>query len=293
MLWSGNATLSACIFSIVAYPFLAYLVIKLAHEYNLAPTRTTLPATFFLLGCGIFSLVPNATRVAVEGVVQLYLFSGAYSILLKTYREYNVMGSYFIAFVLVGAGTLITPQLLWAVPLLIASCSLLHSVHWRTVAAAVLGVLFVYWMAFGILFLTDNTEMIPQFVEALTNWIVRQETVQPFPEALVYYAPAIWILLLLLPGLIATFNSIALKVRARTFHYYFIVAAGIAGFMIIVQPTLYTILLPLLLLIAAIIGSLPFTGHYASRWKNLHFLFLLIYWIAIVMSPLWMPYITF
>ena len=84
------------------------------------------------------------------------LFTIACYILLRTYRSRSAMGSYFLAFALVGSQCLMAPSLLLTLPWLVLCGVFMESLHVRTFLAALWGLLCPFWIVCGVLFLTDR-----------------------------------------------------------------------------------------------------------------------------------------
>ena len=88
-----------------------------------------------------------------DGILTLLLTTTAIGIVLYTYRKRHAMGSYFMAFALMGVASLFVPQMLYLIPVLLLCCQFMQSLYLRSALAALLGVLLPYWTAFCVLFL--------------------------------------------------------------------------------------------------------------------------------------------
>lgn len=268
---------------------MAYLAVKPTVEFSLATTRMPLVGTLFLMGCCIAPLsVCEPTHLAL-----LALLSAACYLMLGTYRNRLAMGDYFVAFVLVGLATFVVPRLLWAAPLFVLCCYPLHSLHFRTFAAALLGLLTPYWVAFCLLYLTDNMPMIPAFADALSLAPPRYAVAsEPVADVIIRYLPLVWVLLILLPGSISILSDSTLKLRSHSCYNYFMLLACVLLVVVALVPSLYAPLLPLLLLLVAYIG-IPLFGDQMSRAGSIYLLVLTLLWAALLTLPLWMPFIPF
>ncbi len=268
---------------------MAYLAVKPTVEFSLSTTRMPLVGTLFLMGCSIAPLpVCEPTNLAL-----LALLAAACYLMLGTYRNRLAMGDYFAAFVLVGLATFVVPRLLWAAPLFVLCCYPLHSLHLRTFAAALLGLLTPYWVAFCQLYLTDNMPMISAFADKLALTMPQYAVAtEPVADVIIRYVPLVWVLLLLLPGSISILSDSTLKLRSHSCYNYFMLLACVLLVVVALMPSLYAPLLSLLLLLVAYIG-IPLFGDEVSRAGNIYLLVLTLLWAAMLTLPLWMPFIPF
>lgn len=280
--WKGYISLVGCI-------LMGYLSVKPSVEYTLSNVHTQLPVTLFLMGC---TIVPQQVCTPRNLAVLALLAVGCY-VLLRTYRNSRASGSYFTAYVFLGLATLIEPQLLWVAPLLLICCISLHSLCVRTVAAGVMGLLCVYWLTFGLLYMTDHMAVAHDFVARLTHY---DWSNYPLPytvaDAFTKLSPLLWILLLIIPGSIVILKDNTLNLRSRTCYYYSIVVLGVLLLLCIVLPALYTTLLPLCLLLAAYIG-IPLYAEANTRGKCIYAMVILLMWITLITNSLWTRYIPF
>lgn len=275
--------------SLVGYILMGYLAVKPSVEYTLSNIHTQLPLTLFLMGCTIAPLLVCTPR---NLAVLALLAVGCY-VLLRTYRNYRAAGSYFTAYAFVGMATLVVPQLLWVAPLLLICCNLLHSLCVRTAVAGAMGLLCVYWLTFGLLYMTDHMAVAHDFVARLTRY---DWSNYPLPstvaDAFTKLSPLLWILLLIIPGSVVILKDNTLNLRSRTCYYYCIAVSGILLLLCIALPALYTTLLPLCLLLAAYIG-MPLYAEANTRGKSIYAMVVLLVWTILITNPLWMHYILF
>lgn len=256
--------------------------------------KVTLPTTLFFMSCAI-----NPQLAAwQESTVYLLLIAGAYHILLNTYRNHTAMGSYFTAFCLIGIVSLHCPQLLYIVPVLVLSCGFMQSLHVRTVLAALLGLLTPYWVAFCILFVTDNIPLIQSFVNELAI-----NTLQPsslihiplggnntiaVPMIIVQLA---WTLFLVVPAIAHHILSVTSKVRTRANRYMQISYISILLVSTLLLPSLYTALQPAVVALTAILSYDFFTVEKKSR--SIWFIALSIIWLLILGLYIWNNFLTY
>ena len=250
--------------------------------------KSTLAGTLFMMGC---ALAPQmATDLTVMKHFILLAMAGL--LLLQTYRRNDAMGTYFMAFSLIGAASLITPTILFGAPILMICCSLLKSLHPRTVLASLLGLLFPYWVTTCVLFLTDTPLPIDEYIHSFLT--PAAASTSPQGDALFIKGNALsheilqtlWLLLLTIPSIITTFFSRnILKARTQLNLYFLTIVQLLLAIIIIIFPTLFMTMLPLLLLISSILGGTFFIRNY--RGARIYLIILIIVWLFIIALSAW------
>lgn len=272
----------------VIYGGMSILTVRTNDIYGRGASRTTLPATFFLLAC---SLLPTLATHLVHAVL-FCILACAFYLLLSTYRDRQAMGRYFLAFALIGCVALNIPQLLWATPLLLLSCRVLQSLHIRTCCAALLGLLLPFWIAFAVLYLTDQTGEIPLYANKLLHNGASLVTESSTPFWQHPFMSLTWLLFLFLPGSVNVFSNKSLTQQSRGSHYFIMAATSSILLLVGIYPTLYQSFYPILVLMVALIGSTLFANH-LTRGKRIYLLVVIVMWILLISSKLWMPYLTY
>ena len=277
--------------SIISLAYLAlglYLMHTDTCSYFTISGKSTLAGTLFMMGC---ALAPQmATDLTVMKHFILLAMAGL--LLLQTYRRNDAMGTYFMAFSLIGTASLITPTILFGAPILMICCSLLKSLHLRTVLASLLGLLLPYWVTTCVLFLTDTPLPIDEFIHSFLT--PAAASTSPQGDALFIKGNALsheilqtlWLLLLTIPSIITTFFSRnILKARTQLNLYFLTIVQLLLAIIIIIFPTLFMTMLPLLLLICSILGGTFFIRNY--RGARIYLIILMIVWLFIIALSAW------
>ena len=249
--------------------------------------KTSLTGTLFLMSC---ALVPSlATNLTVMS--HFILLSSVLFLLLRTYRQPGSMGIYFIAFFLVGIISLTHPAILFVAPLLLICCLMLQSLHIRTILASIWGLLLPYWGATCVLFLTEQSFPTDAFVEhLLAPTTILQQKATTFING--YTLPSevpqlIWLLLLIMPGISATFFSRStFKARTQASLYFLTIIVLLMLVFIAIFPVFYIIMLPLLYL-ASSISSAVFFINGNLRWSRIYLITITIAWLFMAILPAW------
>lgn len=275
---------------VILYLLVGIAVVRLTKRHAISTKHQLLPITLLMMGGALSPLLPTMS----SGAIQLVLIMMAYHILLDTYRERYAMSNYFMAFTLLGAGSLITPQLLFVVPLLILSAIPLQSLHFRTFCASLLGILLPFWVAFSVLFLTDSTHLIAQYFDSAIP------SSYPFPtdglciplSGVSVTVPVaaihlVWILLTLIPASIHVITNVNMKVSVRASLYHTCLLMLLLLLAIFVFPALYHVLLPTLLFLAPILGANLFDAHLSTLWRSVYLVVMTVIWIFVMGLYIW------
>lgn len=274
-LWTWQAiddgTGTDCLSAMLLCPIMGYLLLKMSRDFSLNDVRCTFPATLFFMGCAIAPQIVSLN----SALMHLVLFPLACYLLLCTYRKRSAMGSYFVAFVLLGIECLLTPPLLLLFPLLAFLCASIGSLHIRTFFAAIWGLLFPYWIAGGVLFLLGDTEPIDNYF----GQILMFGTWDGMPYDYRLWIPLAWTLLLALPGSVVALLNRTMKLQANVVFRFLIMAFVLLLLSVVLFPFLYVSLLPCILLFASLIGSALFVKD-GGRVRNIYFFILLTFCAA-------------
>ena len=139
--------------SLLACGITTYLLIELNTTFALIRTRTELPSALFLFfySASLF-LHPYQHTCWVQLLIVFMLFS-----LFNSYESKYAPSHIFHAFLFLGIGSMIVPNLLWLIPLCFISMVSLRSLNARSFCASIIGFTLPYWIILGYrLFLNMN-----------------------------------------------------------------------------------------------------------------------------------------
>ena len=278
---AGGVSLSGGV-GLLLFLAMGYLSVRVAREHSFNDAKNALPATLFFMGCAI---APQA-NLTYGDEVHFILFAIACYILLRTYRSRSAMGSYFLAFALVGVLCLITPSLLLTLPFLVLCGAFMESLHVRTFFASLWGLLLPYWVMAGVLFLTDRLGIVVPYFEQIglgaCNVFDVLVTTQQWLQFL-------WALLLALPGSVMVLLNRTMKLQTSAGFRLLIVSLMILFIAIWLFPICYPALFPCALLYSSLIGTTLFVGN-NGRAKNIYLTVLLIFWLFSLGLHVWSSY---
>lgn len=247
-----------------------WLSVKVERELSFGDVKSGLSATLFFMAC---TIAPQLVPVGVDAV-HLVLLPAACYILLRTYRDRNAMGRYFLAFALVGVECLLAPSLLLTLPCLVLCGAFMESLHGRTFFAALWGLLLPYWVAGSVLFLVDRTDLI-------THWcgeILPSVPVAPVLDGPLLWAQLLWALLLAVPGSVTIILDRTMRQQASAGFRMLIALLVLLLITLCLFPKFYSALFPSVLLYVSLLGSIFFARN-VTRAKNIYLVVLLFAWL--------------
>ena len=281
---TSNFSLSGCLGLLVTL-VTGYLSVKVAREFSFGDGKNTLPATLFFMGCAV---APRLNLTGGEGI-HLILFSVACYVLLRTYRDRNAMGSYFLAFALIGVECLMAPPLLLTLPWIVLCGAFMESLNGRAFFASLWGLLLPYWVTCGVLFLTDRTALIVSYLGQILPTPSSIPTLQSEPQL---WMQLLWVLLLVLPGSVMVLLDRTMRTQANAGYRLLMLALVVLVITVVVSPAYYSMLSPCILLYASLIGATMFVGD-EGRAKNIYLVALLVFWIASLGLYVWNTFLKY
>ena len=271
-------------FVLLLWVLAIYLSVKVGREISFNEARSTLPVTLFFMGC---AMAPQM-EIGYGGVLHFLLFSTASYVLLRTYRDRSAMGSYFLAFALVGVQCLMVPSLLLTLPCIVLCGAFMESLHGRTFLASLWGLLLPYWVMCGVLFLTDRTALMAPYLEQ----ILPTASAMPFvQDNLQSWTQLLWVLLLAVPGSVMVLLNRTMRIQAGAGYRLLMLALVVLLVTVVISPAHYTMLSPCILLYASLIGATMFVGN-EGRGRNIYLVVLFVIWLASLGLYVWNSFLN-
>ena len=278
---TGGVCISGCL-GLLLMLVMGYLSVRVAREYLFSDGKNALPATLLFMGCAI---EPQVAPLHGNGMLSI-LFAIACYVLLQTYRNRNAMGSYFLAFALVGALCLGLPSLWLVLPCLVLCGTFMESLHVRTFFAALWGLLFPCWIVVGVLFVIDRVDLIVYYFEQELPSIAKVSEVLSSP---LQWAQLVWVLLLALPSSVMILLNHSMKLQASAGFRLLIASLVLLLIAIGLFPSCYSALSPCVLLCTSLVGATLFAGN-TNRARNIYLFVLLILWFFLLGWQTWSNY---
>ena len=270
LLWWMDGLDSLNIGSWLVCMFTTYLLAELDNVFQLIRFRTRLISCYWLF----VSACLNFLHPLLE--VQLPACSMAVScfFLLHCYQRFMPVGSVFHSFLFLSAGSLLCPpMLLMAVPFYVCLHVYMNVRKWRTLWAAVIGLLLPYagW-SLWCLWHEDFQPLAAHFQEFLYWPSPAQCLALPVPHLV---SAALLVVLCLLGIVYYAFTSFSDKIRVRMLFGTFIVLCLCIMAGMVCLPARLVTLMSLLLMASAPLVARFFTNTH-SRWSNWFFVSLLL-----------------
>lgn len=258
----GNRLLSFIVYSVIGY-----FLIELNNAFTIIRMRASVQtAVYFLL----ISVCPSM-HVLYAGDLAAAAYLIALFFLFKSYQQVRSSGNLFHAFVFIGAGSLLFPQLTLFVPLFWIGAYNFQSLHPRSFFASLIGWTVPYWILLGYAFYTGQMDLFYQPFRELSTFTPVRFNFQPREVATVGY---VFVLFIISSAhcLVAGYED---KIRTRSYLHFLIFLNFCIFIYIALQPSLGVHLLSLLF-----IGSSILIGHLfvltSSRTSNIFFICALI-----------------
>ena len=269
--------------ALLVWAFAIFLSLRVGRELSYNEARSSLPVTLFFMGC---SMVPQM-GLGAGALSHFVLFSTACYTLLRTYRDRDAMGRYFLAFALIGVQCLMEPPLLLTLPWVVLCGAFMESLHGRAFFASLWGLLLPYWVTCGVLFLTDRTALIVPYLGQILPTPSPMSIMQSAPQL---WAQLLWILLLALPGSVMVLLDRTMRAQASAGYRLLMLALIVLLITVAISPAYYAMLSPCILLLSSLVGATMFVGN-EGRARNIYLVMLLFFWLASLGLFVWSNYL--
>lgn len=255
------------LFSFILYSIIGYFLIELNNAFAIIRMRASVQTAIYFL---LISVCPSL-HILYAGDVAAITFLIALFFLFKSYQQSRPAGTVFQAFVFIGIGSLLLPQLMLFVPIFWIGAYSFQSLTPKSFFASLIGWSVPYWFLLGYAYLNGQMDIFYQPFIELTTFHPFQFDFQSWELATIGY---LFVLYIASSGhcLVTGYED---KIRTRSYLHFLIFLNFCIFVYIGLQPTLVLHLLPLLL-----IGISILTGHLFvltnSRSSNVFFIIMLI-----------------
>jgi hypothetical protein len=234
--------------SLLIYFVIGYLLIQMNNIFGLIRVRESVQTSIFLL---LVAVCPPMQRFSPENIATL-LFVIALCLLFSAYQRSRSSGYLFHAFLFVGSGSLIFPQITLLTPILLVGAFNFQALNLRSLLGALIGWSLPYWFLFGYAFYYDNMELFCQpFIELATFHPIDFSTFTIGELAVLGYS----LVLFTVGSAHSLIQSYKDKIRTRVLLRFFILLNICIYILIALQPVYCANLLPLSLVGVSILIS--------------------------------------
>jgi hypothetical protein len=266
-----------CLF---VYLIIGYMLIRMNNTFGLIRARASVQTSIFLL---LVAACPPTQQLSPGGIATL-LFVIALYLLFNAYQRSRAAGYIFHAFLFVGLGSLIFPQITLLTPVLLIGASNFKALNLRSLLAAFIGWSLPYWFLFGHTFYYDNMELLYRpFIELATFCPIDFSIFTTGELAVLEYS----LVLFTVASIHCFTQSYKDKIRTRV-HLQFFIMLNVCIYMLIaLQPALCVSLLPL-----SLVGVSMLTSHMfvltSNKVSNIFFISSTVGLIFLFYINLWM-----
>lgn len=260
----------------------AYLLIEVNTAFALIRTRTAAHVSLyvfltticlFLHPLQLTTFVPLAFLIAV-------------SQLFRSYESTHASESIFHAFLFIGIGSLMFPQLLYFIPLFYLSMISFRSLSLKSFFAGIIGLTVSYWFLFGYAFYYDQIDL---FYRPMLE-VIHFQPISYHALELEQLISCGVVTLISLVSSVHYFNVSYLdKVRTRIF-LFFLIAVEVWTYLLgILQPQHFNVLLQIQIITGSILTGHLFTLT-RNRFTGIFFIITFVILIALTIYNLWMQF---
>lgn len=253
--------------SFILYSIIGYFLIELNNSFAIIRMRASVQTAIYFL---LISVCPSI-HILYMGDLAAVAFLISLFFLFKSYQQVQASGSLFNAFVFLGIGSILFPQLMFFVPIFWIGAYNFQSLHPKSFFASLIGWSLPYWFLLGHAFYHGQIELFYQPFQELVTFTPIHFKLLPRQMATLGY---LLVLFIASSGhcLAAGYED---KIRTRSYLHFLIFLNFCIFIFIGLQPELGVHLLPLLL-----IGVSILAGHLFvltnSRTSNIFFICALV-----------------
>lgn len=266
--------------SLFFYIITGYLLILMNNSFGLVRIRASVQTSFYLLfvaACPAIQHLNVGHPAALTFVIALYL-------LFDAYQTIKPSGYLFHAFLFVGLGSIVFPQLILFTPILLIGAFNFQALTLRSFFAAILGFGLPYWFLFGHAFFYDDIDLFYQPFRDLATF---------YPIDITHFLPweiatlGFMFVLFLISSIHCIVQGYMDKIRTRVYLRFIILLNFCIFVLIILQPIHCATLLPLLFVGVSILTSHLFVLT-KSKLSNVFFISTCIALILLFSYNIWM-----
>lgn len=191
------------------------------------------------------------------GYIVMFFITLSFFPLFNSYQLDDSAGNVYVTFLYLGFSALAFPKIIWMTPIYILSLYILRTLNPRSLSAAVLGLLTPFWFVGSIAFYQGKMPVFYHLIHQMTDFHWGGYSLHPASQTImIWLAFAIFLI-----GVIDFYMRIYLdKTRTRVVYNIIILHGTAYLLLLLLQPLSSMTLLPVILVIASIMG-----GHYVAN----------------------------
>ena len=271
--------------SLLSFGIATYLIVETDTKFALIRTRTSLPASLFLL---FYAATPFLHTWNVELLLPILFICMLYS-LFQSYESPHASTSIFHAFFWMGLSSLIVPCFAWIAPLIYIHMINLRSPEGKTFFAGIIGFTLPYWFLFGYYLYTDQITSFYPIVSRLIQFDPIDYTTIHISRYILWGTIVILWIIYSIPYLQTAYKD---KVQTRILLQVILFMGIWINILIALQPSHIDALLPLSIIPMVFMGGHLFPLTF-TRFTRILFIATLVIWLVLCLFNLWIHFFNF
>ena len=271
--------------SLLIFSLTTYLLLETDTKFALIRTRTTLPASFFLL---FYAATPFLHTWDVTLLLPVFFLCMLYS-LFQSYESPHASTAILHAFLWMGLSSLILPCIAWITPLLYIHMINLRSLEGKTFFAGIIGFTLPYWLLLGYDLYTDQTEEFYNVISHILQFDQINYASIHFSYYTLWGAVTILWIAFSIPYLRFAYKD---KVQTRILLQVILSMGVWINILMVLQPSHIKALLPLAIIPMVFMGGHLFSLTF-SKFTRITFITVLVIWFALCLFNLWIYFFNF
>lgn len=280
--FQGLSPAASQILALLFYLMIGYLLIPLNNRFGLIQIKASLQTSvffFFVAACS------NLHRIQL-GIITPFLLLGLLNSLFNSYQmKQSASRNLYRCFFYLGLFSLILPQMVFFIPILLLMATMLQALTLRSFFASLLGYVTPYWFLFAYAYFTGEMAFFYGIIREAVHGYAHY-TLMDLPTGVLWML-AFSFLLFLISSIHFIINQHRDKLRIRTFLTVILFITLSLFLFTALQPIHIGLLLPSIL-----IGNSILTAHFIAltqgKWANGFLLLAAIGLLAIYVYNLWM-----
>ena len=224
-----------------------YLLIELNTLFALTRSRSSLPSAIFII---LYSAAVFLHEYGKGECWMLLLFMGSLYCLLKGYESKNVSSYVFHSFLWLGIGSLIEPDVIFNVPLLLIVMPQLRLLNIKTLFAGIIGLCTPYWLITGYNLYKGDNIMVLTWFNHLMEWHITDYANIPLQYLV---TTACIFIISAVSGITSIITSLNDKVKNRIIIGVMNTIGIYETLLVVIKPMMLKSVLPIIITMCAIL----------------------------------------
>lgn len=243
---------------------------KMNENFALSHFRSALPFLFYLL----FQVTNPPLQSVSEGSVAAILISVALFVLFGSYQAEKSSEHGFLIGMLMGGLSMVWSRAIFYFPVFIIGLWMMRSLRLKTLLAALIGLVTLYWLQFALYFFNDKVALFPVQFEGLFDFSIPDITQIPL---WIQVNVVVTFLIGLISGTKLLISNLQEKVRTQACYNFVILLSTVASALLVFDSSDLTGHLTIMYMTIALLAGDVFTASVSKGSVALFFTIIAIY----------------